>query len=694
MTRVLSIVAFILGTVVVCWMASAFLNSHQLALLITLIIEAIFVIGFVELVRYQQASRALSAALTKQVAKVSVLDDWIGCVPASLQHSVRRRIDGIHSGLPAPVLAPYLIGLLVMLGLLGTFAGMVDTLKGAVMALEGTTELEAIRAGLAAPIKGLSMAFGTSVAGISASAMLGFISTMSRRERMQVSRLLDEKVNTAFQDLSHNYHRQQTYSALQLQAHTMPDMTAKLALLTEQLGRMGDNLSACLLDNQEKFHQSVTQSYTDLACSVDKALRQNLADCGRLAGEGMVPVVQEMVEEIKSGVDATHQQLLSTSEQQLLSMSSQLEATTARVADSWRTGVAAQEQANQSLADSLGANLNDFNRQFELGSAALLGSFERASEGWLASQRAADQTKVEQWSATLAKSAVALEQAVNSLVSDSQSASVQMVEKIGALLGSSEALVQERVKSEADWLAGHDQRMRELTSVLKKELTQLRDEEAARGEGAVEKLNELQVLASQQLAELGRGLEEPMRRLLETASETPKAAAEVIAKLRAEVSKNTERDNDLLQERKQTLEKINNLSEALTESSAGQREALEAMVTSSTSLLQTATCGFSELVESEAEKLSRVVDYFTVSAAELSSLGEVFNVGVKGFAEANSQLIDNLNRIEGALEKSGARSDEQLAYYVAQAREIIDHSMLSQQELLQQMRQLTATDLT
>ena len=55
--------------------------------------------------------------------------------------------------LPAPVLTPYLVGLLVMLGLLGTFVGMVETLQGAVIALEGTTELQAIRAGLAAPIK-------------------------------------------------------------------------------------------------------------------------------------------------------------------------------------------------------------------------------------------------------------------------------------------------------------------------------------------------------------------------------------------------------------------------------------------------------------------------------------------------------------------------------------------------------------
>ena len=37
-----------------------------------------------------------------------------------------------------------------------------------------------------------------------------------------------------------------------------------------------------------------------------------------------------------------------------------------------------------------------------------------------------------------------------------------------------------------------------------------------------------------------------------------------------------------------------------------------------------------------------------------------------------------------------ARSDEQLAYYVAQAREIIDLSIMSQKEVFEELRQLPA----
>ena len=202
MTNKLSMLAFALGAVIVLWMGSAFIGSNMLALLVIVVIAAVYCVGFAELMRYQRATNSLNTALNGVNQPIDDLPQWLGRLDASLHNSVRLRIEGEHIGLPVPVLTPYLVGLLVMLGLLGTFVGMVETLKGAVMALEGTTELEAVREGLAAPIKGLAMAFGTSVAGVAASAMLGFISTISRRQRLDASRLLDSKVATVFQQFS------------------------------------------------------------------------------------------------------------------------------------------------------------------------------------------------------------------------------------------------------------------------------------------------------------------------------------------------------------------------------------------------------------------------------------------------------------------------------------------------------------
>ena len=127
----------------------------------------------------------------------AALADWLERVPAALRHAVRLRVEGERGALPGPALTPYLVGLLVMLGMLGTFLGMVVTFKGAVFALQGSTDVQAIRAALAEPIKGLSLSFGTSVAGVAASALLGLMSAIARRERLEVARLLDAKASPA-----------------------------------------------------------------------------------------------------------------------------------------------------------------------------------------------------------------------------------------------------------------------------------------------------------------------------------------------------------------------------------------------------------------------------------------------------------------------------------------------------------------
>jgi len=73
---------------------------------------------------------------------------------------------------------------------------------------------------------------------------------------------------------------------------------------------------------------------------------------------------------------------------------------------------------------------------------------------------------------------------------------------------------------------------------------------------------------------------------------------------------------------------------------------------------------------------------------EVASLGEAFGLAVQRFGESNEQLVAQLQRIEAALSKSTVRSDEQLAYYVAQARELIDLSLLSQKQIVDDVQRL------
>ena len=74
----------------------------------------------------------------------------------------------------------------------------------------------------------------------------------------------------------------------------------------------------------------------------------------------------------------------------------------------------------------------------------------------------------------------------------------------------------------------------------------------------------------------------------------------------------------------------------------------------------------------------------------MASLGDAFGTAVNLFSESNGKLLDNLKRIETSLEQSAARSDEQLAYYVEQAREVIDLSLSSQKEVIEALAALKA----
>ena len=55
-------------------------------------------------------------------------------------------------------------------------------------------------------------------------------------------------------------------------------------------------------------------------------------------------------------------------------------------------------------------------------------------------------------------------------------------------------------------------------------------------------------------------------------------------------------------------------------------------------------------------------------------------------------MATRLQQVEDALGRSLTRSDEQLAYYVAQAREVIDLSLLTQKQVIEDLQRLSASN--
>ena len=702
--------AFGIGLLAVMWVGYGFVGSSWLALLMTAAIAGVYVLGAFELKQFRASTNALSSALNDIPQPLTDISPWMERVPTSLQNAVRLRIEGERVALPGPALTPYLVGLLVMLGMLGTFLGMVVTFKGAVFALEGSSDLQAIRAALAAPIKGLGLSFGTSVAGVAASAMLGLISAISRRERLEVVRLLDARIATVFRPLSLVYQRQETFKALQAQSQALPEVVSKLQAMMEGLERRNEQLNQQLLGQQQQFHRDVAVAYTDLSQSVGQSLKDSLTASAKAAGDTIKPVVESAMAEIAQESQRTHLRLMDTTQTQLTGLSTQFEATARTVSETWTQALQTHTQTSGHLVEGVDRALKSFTDVFEQRSHTLLTTISQTAEQTQASQASGDAQRLDAWKQSLQDMAQTLAnewQRVGAQTMAQQQATCQALEAtagqiterasqhvsqtlndVTQLVNQSEGMIRSRMESESTWIQAQGDRMDQLATVWRTELQALRDEEATRAQAAVARLDELQGSVASHLATLGSALEAPLTRLLQTAAEVPQAASEVIGQLRQEMSNLTARDNVALEERTAIMAQMNTLLQSVNQASSQQQAMIESLVTSAAAVLEKAGNQLSESLGAQAGKVAEVAEHVTSSAIELSSLSESFSHGVALFSDSNDKLVNSLQTIEGSIKQSLTRSDEQLAYYVAQAREVIDLSITSQQGIVEDLRKL------
>lgn len=635
-SRNLSIAAFTAGLSAVGWIAAGYALSHPLAFAMTLLIGAIYVAGAMELRRFDQDTTALRQALADIPADLATLSDWLLCVPASLQNVVRLRVDGERIGLPGPAVTPYLVGLLVMLGMLGTFLGMTVTLNGAVMALESTTDLQTIRATLAAPVKGLGLAFGTSVAGVAASAMLGLISSLCRRERLQAGLLLDTQIAGPLRRFSLAQERQETWRALQAQGEALPAVVEKLRALMTQMEARQRQLDERLLAGQEGFQRETGTAFAALAQSVDASLRGSLADSARQAGEQIGPAVQAAMDAVARDTVALHERVAATLEKQLDGLATRFDGTVRHVEQGWTAALELQAQHQEAAVTRLREALDAHAQGVEQRSAALLAGVGEAHAALQGELAARDEQRMAQLATTVETMAGALQREWQA----AGAATVAQQQQICRTLEATARSMAEHAESHA---------------------TRTIDEIA---------------------------------RLMQTAAEAPRVAAEVIGQLRQQLSESMARDNALLDERSRIMATLDALLAATQQSAADQRSAIEALVASAGGLLEETGRHFAERTGAEAarigESISASAAQITGSAVEMAALGDAFAGAVEHFGAANERLLGGLARIEESLEKSLLRSDEQLAYTVAQARELIDLSLLSQQRLVADLQRLGA----
>lgn len=721
--RIVFPLAFAIGLAAIVWAGAGFAGSSSLALAMTAAIALAYLIGTQELRAMRKATAGLEQALA--ASPDASLDAWLAQVPAALREPVRLRIEGERVALPGPPLTPYLVGLLVMLGMLGTFLGLVLTFKGTVFAVEGSADLQAMRTALAAPIRGLGLAFGTSVAGVSASAMLGLMSALARRERSEAARRLDGAIATVLRPHSPAHQREQTLHALQAQARALPLLVDRLQSMSGALEQRSRELDAQLIERQERFHREAGSAYTGLAASVGASLQESLSCAARMAGESIRPVLEATMAGIAQDARELQQRQVQAAQAQLQALGAEVGETLARTQAAQADGDRQRLQAWTGTLESTLVTLRD--------------EWQRIGSQALAAQQALSDT---------------LERTAGEIGERAGADARRTLQEVERLLARAEELTTTRIASEQTWLQEQARRMDEANALWRTGLASLRDEEAARAAASVDRLQamqtatqaslattqsaaqagfaELQANATQSLqalqstvashlATLGTALEAPMTRLLETASEAPKAAAQLIAQLRQEMSDISERDRRTAEEHAILARELAALLQTIAQANEAQREALASMSRSAAQALEQATAqasqtleragtqvsgtldaagaqftrtlldtgtGFSESLDAQSARTAQTSARLEASAIELASLGEAFEHGVQIFSASNTQLIESLQRIEGTLARTITRSDEQLAYYVGQAREVIDLSVSAQQGILEDLRRL------
>ncbi|HTQ82705.1 MAG TPA: flagellar motor protein MotA, partial [Pseudolabrys sp.] len=137
----------------------------------------------------------------------AILGSRVGRMAMSAQ-LMRGILDSIATRLDeARDISRYMTGLLVFLGLLGTFWGLIETVGSVGGVIQGlksggdaATMFDSLREGLAAPLSGMGISFSSSLFGLAGSLVLGFLDLQSSQAQNRFYTELEDWLSTTVYD--------------------------------------------------------------------------------------------------------------------------------------------------------------------------------------------------------------------------------------------------------------------------------------------------------------------------------------------------------------------------------------------------------------------------------------------------------------------------------------------------------------
>jgi hypothetical protein len=220
---------------------------------------------------------AISARPVLLAPMATMLRDRSGSLSLSAT-SMRSIMDSIASRLDeARDTGRYLVGLLVFLGLLGTFWGLLDTISSVgltisaidMRATDSVTVFDELKRGLAAPLRGMGTAFASSLLGLGGSLVLGFLELQASHAHSRFYNQLEEWLS-GITELAPGGSQTSDYASRQLYA-AIHDMHRAVLDLNERVGaipRMDGGASGAPAD----------EAVRELAKGVDNLVRQMRAE--------------------------------------------------------------------------------------------------------------------------------------------------------------------------------------------------------------------------------------------------------------------------------------------------------------------------------------------------------------------------------------------------------------------------------
>ena len=214
----------------------------------------------------------------------------------SILDSIATRLDEARD------ISRYLTGLLVFLGLLGTFWGLLQTISSigdtiATLDPQGgnaSSMLDSLKAGLSAPLAGMSTAFSSSLLGLSGSLILGFLDLQAGRAQNRFYTELENWLSSVT-DPDHGGPAPVAPPSVQATKNDeMRLLTDRLRLVTDTAGSSNQKTVAAMANLAEgiqglvknmRSEQQMMRDWVEAQAADQKAMRATLEKLARALPE-------------------------------------------------------------------------------------------------------------------------------------------------------------------------------------------------------------------------------------------------------------------------------------------------------------------------------------------------------------------------------------------------------------------------